>query len=47
MKKATNLSEPVVIFMDGGKIVEEGKPQDFFENPQTDRLKKFLETFTF
>lgn len=36
-----------VIFMDGGKIVEEGKPQDFFENTKTDRLKRFLETFTF
>lgn len=36
-----------VIFMDGGKIVEEGSPEDFFENPQTDRLKKFLDTFTY
>ena len=36
-----------VIFLDGGKIVEEGKPEDFFENPQTDRLKKFLKTFSY
>ena len=36
-----------VIFLDGGKIVEEGKPEDFFDNPQTDRLKKFLKTFSY
>ena len=36
-----------IIFLDGGKIVEEGKPKDFFENPQTDRLKKFLNTFSY
>ena len=31
-----------VIFMDGGYIVEEGKPQDIFSNPQADRTKNFL-----
>ena len=31
-----------VIFMDGGRIVEENNPKDFFENPQNDRLKDFL-----
>ena len=31
-----------VIFMDGGKIIEENNPKDFFENPQNDRLKDFL-----
>ena len=31
-----------VIFMDGGKIIEENNPIDFFENPQNDRLKDFL-----
>jgi ABC-type polar amino acid transport system ATPase subunit len=31
-----------VIFMDGGYIVEEGKPQDIFTNPQADRTKNFL-----
>ncbi len=36
-----------VIFLDGGKIVEEGKPTDFFDNPKTDRLKKFLKTFSY
>ena len=31
-----------VIFMDGGSIIEEGAPEDFFEHPQTDRAKDFL-----
>ena len=31
-----------VIFMDDGKIVEEGTPKDIFENPQNPRLKSFL-----
>ncbi|NUN64765.1 amino acid ABC transporter ATP-binding protein [Pseudanabaena biceps] len=31
-----------IVFMDGGLIVEEAKPEDFFQNPQEDRTKKFL-----
>src|ERR1700744_3482543 len=31
-----------VVFMDAGRIVEEGPPTEMFENPQTDRLKLFL-----
>lgn len=31
-----------VIFMDEGKIVEENSPEQFFENPKSDRLKDFL-----
>ncbi|OXS55207.1 L-cystine ABC transporter ATP-binding protein [Bacillus sp. V-88] len=31
-----------VIFMDGGYIVEEGPPQEVFENPQNERTKQFL-----
>lgn len=31
-----------VIFMENGKIVEENKPQEFFANPNSDRLKAFL-----
>lgn len=31
-----------VIFMDGGVIVEEGKPQEIFNNPQHPRTKQFL-----
>jgi ABC-type polar amino acid transport system ATPase subunit len=31
-----------VIFMDTGRIVEENPPEEFFTNPQSDRLKDFL-----
>jgi len=31
-----------VIFMDDGRIVETGEPNEFFDCPQTDRLKRFL-----
>ena len=31
-----------VVFMDGGVIIEEGTPQEIFDNPQSDRLKSFL-----
>ena len=31
-----------VIFIDGGKIVEENEPKEFFANPQNERLKEFL-----
>jgi general L-amino acid transport system ATP-binding protein len=31
-----------VIFMDGGQIIEENTPEEFFNNPQSDRLKLFL-----
>ena len=31
-----------VIFMDGGVIVEEGKPQEIFDNTKEDRTKDFL-----
>ena len=31
-----------VIFMDAGKIVEQGTPEDIFNNPENPRLKDFL-----
>ncbi|MGI8921419.1 MAG: amino acid ABC transporter ATP-binding protein [Solirubrobacteraceae bacterium] len=31
-----------VIFMDGGKIVEQGKPRDVLDNPQEERTRQFL-----
>lgn len=31
-----------VIFMENGSIVEENEPKEFFENPQSSRLKEFL-----
>jgi polar amino acid transport system ATP-binding protein len=35
-----------VIFMDNGGIVEEGKPQDVFNNPANERTKAFLSSFS-
>ena len=32
-----------VIFMDEGQIIEENEPHEFFDNPQSHRLKLFLE----
>ncbi len=31
-----------VIFMDEGVIIEDGTPEDIFDNPKSDRLKNFL-----
>lgn len=31
-----------VIFMDGGKIVEEGPPEEIFTNPKEERTREFL-----
>ena len=36
-----------MVFLEGGKIVEEGNPKELFEDPKTDRLRKFLQTFTY
>ncbi len=36
-----------IIFIDGGSIVEEGEPHEFFHNPKTERAKRFLKTFTY
>ena len=32
-----------VIFMDGGVIVEEGKPEDVIDNPKSERTNAFLQ----
>lgn len=34
-----------VLFLDSGKIAEEGTAQQILENPQSDRLQSFLERF--
>lgn len=34
-----------IVFLDGGVIIEESEPKTFFENPKTERAKKFLNTF--
>ena len=31
-----------VLFMDGGNIMEENTPQEFFTNPKSPRLQEFL-----
>ena len=33
------------VFMADGKILEEGKPEELFNNPKTDRLRTFLGSF--
>jgi polar amino acid transport system ATP-binding protein len=32
-----------VVFIDQGKIIEEGKPSEFFAHPKTPRVKEFLD----
>ncbi len=36
-----------VVFLDGGVIVEEGAPKEFFHDPKTERAQRFLKTFTY
>lgn len=36
-----------IIFLDNGKVVEEATPDEFFDNPKTERAKQFLNTFEF
>ncbi len=36
-----------IVFLDGGKIIEEGTPEEIFEEPKTERLTRFLTTFTY
>ncbi len=36
-----------IVFIDGGNIVEQATPEEFFTAPKTERAKKFLEAFTF
>ena len=32
-----------VVFIDKGRIIEEGSPEEFFEHPKTERVKEFLD----
>lgn len=36
-----------IVFIDEGKIAEEGTAKEFFEHPRTERAKKFLHVFSF
>ncbi|MGW9284810.1 amino acid ABC transporter ATP-binding protein, partial [Streptomyces diastaticus] len=31
-----------VVFMDGGRVVEDRTPEDFFSDPESERAKDFL-----
>ena len=31
-----------IVFIDKGRIIEEGTPKEFFEHPKTERVKEFL-----
>lgn len=42
---ARNVSSKVV-FMDGGKVLEEGTSHDFFQNPREERTRSFLRTIS-
>ena len=34
-----------IVFMDGGVIVEQGKPEQMFSAPQTERVRQFLRRY--
>ena len=36
-----------ILFLDGGKVVEENTPEGFFHHPKTERAKMFLGTFDY
>ena len=36
-----------VLFLEGGKILEQTDGKTFFRNPQTDRAKEFLKSMDF
>lgn len=36
-----------IVFIDGGELVEEGAPEDFFLHPRTERARKFLQSFEY
>jgi len=44
MKFARDVAD-YIVFMDNGAIVEQGEPQQFFDNTQNDRTKAFLSRF--
>ncbi len=36
-----------ILFLDDGRIIENSPPEKFFTNPETERARNFLQTFTF
>lgn len=47
MNFARAVADRILFFGEGGEIVEEDTPAEFFETPKTERAKKFLESFEF
>ena len=35
-----------VLFMDHGRVVETGAPEQFFSNPETDRARQFIQRYS-
>ncbi len=36
-----------IVFLDGGSIIEQDTPDEFFRHPKTERAERFLKTFTY
>ena len=36
-----------ILFLDGGKIIEDSDPKEFFTKPKTERAERFLRTFEY
>ena len=36
-----------IVFLDGGAIIEQSAPEEFFKHPKTERAERFLKTFTY
>lgn len=36
-----------IVFLEQSRIVEEGTPEEFFENPKSERVRSFLQSFTY
>lgn len=36
-----------IVFLDGGSIIEQDAPDEFFRHPKTERAERFLKTFTY
>jgi polar amino acid transport system ATP-binding protein len=34
-----------VLFLDHGRVVETGSPEQFFSNPETDRARQFIQRY--
>ena len=36
-----------VVFLEGGLVVEESAPEEFFHHPKTERARQFLQSFSY